>query len=298
MSRNISGQKGQPERPKSFQTIMKSVADVFLPLLLYYLISSVLLYLMNDLVQYVAQKSSAGGLIWVLRNADVIRATNNGIAMLIAIFCLRRYFLSEVCMDGQPVLIKPRRLAAGWLKEECRSLSSKWRGMIAVVIMATASSICLNLLAGLIQAAQYSQTYQEVAKIQYAVPFILGLLLYGVISPLAEEILFRGIVYRKCRRYLGVLPGILLSSLLFAILHGNLVQGVYAFLMGMLMSGVYERYQNFFAPLLFHATANIATFSVSYFDIWKTCSAVIMNCVIFAIISAASLVFVFYKKKS
>ncbi len=253
------------QRPNTPQEMMRAVLDVFLPLIAYYVVSSVALYLLNALVQYLVQKNSVDGFVWIVQNADRIYAANNGIAMLIAAFCLRRYFLSEVCMNGQPVLIKPRRLAAGWLKEEFRGVAKWWKGALFTLVLAVVSSTLLNLLAQAMQAALYSEKYQEIATIQYSVPFVLGLVLYGIISPIAEEMIFRGIVYHKCRRYLGVIPGILLSALLFGILHGNIVQGVYAFLMGLLICGVYERYKSFLAPVLFHAVANVVVFWVTYF---------------------------------
>lgn len=258
-------QANHTENWKRTQEILRELAHVLLILLVYYVVTSVSLYLLNALVEYLVQANSEGGFVWIVQNADRIYATNNGVAMLIGVFCLRKIFLSEVCMDGQPVLIKQRRLAAGWFKEECRNVRKWWKGMVLIVALATVSSLFFNWIAELMQAAMYSQKYQEIAAVQYSVPFVLGLLLYGVISPLAEEMLFRGIVYTKCRRVIGVIPGIFMSALLFALLHGNIVQGVYAFVMGLMICGVYERYKSFLAPVLFHAVANMVVFCVTYF---------------------------------
>ncbi len=257
-------QANNTENLKRTQEVLRALAQVLLILLVYYVVTSVSLYLLNALVEYLVQANSEGGFVWIVQNADRIYATNNGIAMLIGAFCLRKIFLSEVCMDGQPVLIKPRRMVAGWIKEECRNIRKWWKGMVLIVALATVSSLLLNRLAEMMQAAMYSEKYREIAAVQYSVPFVLGLLLYSVISPLAEEMIFRGIVYSKCRRVIGVIPGILLSALLFAVLHGNIVQGVYAFLMGLLICGVYERYKSFLAPVLFHAVANVVVFCVTY----------------------------------
>lgn len=278
--------------------ILKMIWSVFFPLAAYYLISSMAMMILTLVVQDMAAVISKDGIGWSADNENAIQAVSNGIGMLIAAFCLRRPFLSEVVLQGEPVTIKPRRLFGSLIHEDGKRFRSQWKGMAAGAVLAVCASLSLNLLAELIRAVQYSRLYEETVQIQYAVSFAVGLLLYGVISPIAEEMLFRGILYGRCRRYLGVLPGILLSSILFAILHGNLVQGIYAFLMGMLICGIYERYHSFFASVIFHAAANVTAFSLSYFTVRTTTSCMVINCVIFAIISSAFVFFIFFRKKN
>lgn len=54
------------------------------------------------------------------------------------------------------------------------------------------------------------------------------------LAPLSEEILFRGYVLRSLRPY-GRRFAILGSALLFGLFHGNLLQGPYAFLVGLIL---------------------------------------------------------------
>lgn len=137
-------------------------------------------------------------------------------------------------------------------------------GLTKIVVFATASSLGLNALLTLIGFAETSETYRRVADRQYGVAFGIGLVLYGVVSPLAEEALFRGVIYNRLRRFLGPVVGIVSSALFFGLFHGNLVQGVYGTVMGILIAYVYERRGGFFAPVLFHAAANLAVYIVAY----------------------------------
>ena len=58
---------------------------------------------------------------------------------------------------------------------------------------------------------------------------------YGAVAaPVFEEILFRGYVLRTLRPY-GKRFAILFSALMFGMFHGNLLQGPYAFLMGLVL---------------------------------------------------------------
>ena len=54
-------------------------------------------------------------------------------------------------------------------------------------------------------------------------------------------------------------PAALISAVLFGLYHGNLLQGVYAFLLGLVLAWLYERFQTLAAPWLFHAAANMTS---------------------------------------
>ncbi|MDE7285687.1 MAG: CPBP family intramembrane metalloprotease, partial [Lachnospiraceae bacterium] len=111
-----------------------------------------------------------------------------------------------------------------------------------------------------------SEAYNEVHKMQYGVQFAAGLILYGIISPLAEEAVFRGILYNRMKRCFHYKIALVVSSLLFGIYHGNLVQAVYGSILGLLIAYFYEQYKSFAAPVLFHAAANISMFAMTYQD--------------------------------
>ena len=62
-----------------------------------------------------------------------------------------------------------------------------------------------------------------------------SMFLYGsILAPLWEEVLFRGYILRALRPY-GRRFSIFGSALLFALFHGNLLQGPYAFLIGLVL---------------------------------------------------------------
>lgn len=63
----------------------------------------------------------------------------------------------------------------------------------------------------------------------------LSMFLYaGLFAPVAEEILFRGLVLRSLQPY-GRRFAIVMSALLFGLFHGNLVQMPYAFCVGLIL---------------------------------------------------------------
>jgi membrane protease YdiL (CAAX protease family) len=69
-----------------------------------------------------------------------------------------------------------------------------------------------------------------------------------LLAPLAEEILYRGVLFRSLRNRLGVIPGALLSAAVFAVLH--FYDGY-----GLVSVGVF----GFFCALLYAGTGSLAT---------------------------------------
>lgn len=61
------------------------------------------------------------------------------------------------------------------------------------------SGTVLNLFISLLQLAQNSASYQKVAGAQYGISLPLGLLVYGLVMPCTEELLFRGVIYNRIK---------------------------------------------------------------------------------------------------
>jgi len=70
----------------------------------------------------------------------------------------------------------------------------------------------------------------------------LSMFLYaGIIGPIVEELIYRGLVFRVLEKH-GTNLAIVVSSLLFGIMHGNIPQAMFAFLTGIILCYVASRY--------------------------------------------------------
>ena len=78
-----------------------------------------------------------------------------------------------------------------------------------------------------------------------------------VVAPLSEEFVFRGLLFGALRRHLPKLWAMVLSSLLFALLHPPSA-AVPLFIMGMLAAAVYQRTDSLLAPVILHFSYNAA----------------------------------------
>ena len=99
-------------------------------------------------------------------------------------------------------------------------------------------------------------TFNETSNIIYSGGIVMQILATCVGAPLAEELLFRGLLYGRLRKILKVVPAMLISSLMFGIIHGNIIQGIYATLIGLICAYVYEKFKSIWAPIILHAAAN------------------------------------------
>lgn len=81
------------------------------------------------------------------------------------------------------------------------------------------------------------------------------LLLTCVLAPLAEEILFRGLLLDRLRPY-GDRFAVMASALAFAMMHGNLSQLIYAFTTGLILGCIALRTGRVRETVLCHAVTN------------------------------------------
>lgn len=80
-----------------------------------------------------------------------------------------------------------------------------------------------------------------------------------ILAPVAEEFIFRGITLelsmRMTKRFI---VANIIQAAFFGIVHLNLIQGVYAFLLGLILGFVRRRYDSLIASIIGHITFNIA----------------------------------------
>lgn len=82
---------------------------------------------------------------------------------------------------------------------------------------------------------------------------LLGIAVYG---PFSEELAFRGVIYQSYRQQGSGLKAVLLSSLLFGLMHMNLNQAGYAFVMGIALALLVEATGSMIPAFIAHFCVN------------------------------------------
>ncbi len=157
-----------------------------------------------------------------------------------------------------------------------------------------------NILIGLFQQYLNPEVYQETQSLISDGKSIWSLIFWmGIIAPLAEEIIFRWLVFLRMRDNMRVVTAALLSGLCFGIYHMNLLQGVYATILGALFALLLEWSGKLFTSVLLHMGANIWSLIVSdvmlyMLDHTGTMSVMVLN--VFLVLAGTYGIWYCYRK--
>ena len=269
------------ERDKG--SFLNKVLEVLKPFLLYYVVCNVAFLIIYFLYSAVTEHLGVGAQEYAAEHITAVTQVVNTIAMIVAVLpvvpMLRREL--EIRAASEPYHTPETARET----QQSRRIGHMALSGLLVMLLAASSSVGLNILLSLTGLVQSSAAYQEVARQQYSVAFIVGALLFGLTSPITEEIVFRGVIYNRMRRYCPTAAAIVLSGLLFGVYHGNSVQGLYGGCMGILLAYTYERLRSFFIPCLFHAVANITVYTLAQNVEWHARLFTVTGCIILLVIS-------------
>ena len=147
------------------------------------------------------------------------------------------------------------------------SLSLAPSGMFSGLKRGLVWSAGFGIIVLLISAALFAAGINPATLIHTRLPagqkeIVLFFLIGGIVSPVAEEIFFRGITYRFFRRW-GVFVAVVLSTLTFVLAHpagsGFPLPQITG---GVLFAVAYEKEGNLIVPITIHILGNIAIFSL------------------------------------
>ncbi|WP_291582664.1 CPBP family intramembrane glutamic endopeptidase [Clostridium sp. UBA6640] len=113
------------------------------------------------------------------------------------------------------------------------------------------------------------------------------ILVIGIVAPLVEEFLFRGVIYRTLSKNISIPVTIIIQGILFGIYHGNLIQGVYASLLGIIFGFITYKTQSLWPVIITHMTNNTIVVIIPTImgDIYNTTS-----CIMFIIIGLIGII--------
>lgn len=94
------------------------------------------------------------------------------------------------------------------------------------------------------------------STIKVTIPVYLSLISSGIIGPIYEEILFRYLLYNRLKKKYSIRKSILITTIIFALIHISPIKIIYAFILGLILNITYEKYHNIKAPILIHIAAN------------------------------------------
>lgn len=135
---------------------------------------------------------------------------------------------------------------------------------LLIIVMAVVSNQVFSYLINLIQVDRvFSNAAQEAL---FGSDLWIQIIGVGILVPIMEEYLFRGVVYQRLKRFVrSKKAAVFLGAFIFAIYHGNMIQFLFALPMALLMIWVYEKWGTIKAPIVFHIAVNLSSVLFSAF---------------------------------
>ena len=137
-----------------------------------------------------------------------------------------------------------------------RSAETGWRLYLISAVSFVGIYLAVNMLLDVFGIAWNDEEFQEISESIESVSPGLQRLTAGIIGPVMEELLFRGLLLRRTEKAVGPRGAMLLSSFLFGLFHGNLTQGLAAALLGVFLGTAFLCTDSLLIPILMHAAAN------------------------------------------
>jgi membrane protease YdiL (CAAX protease family) len=167
--------------------------------------------------------------------------------------------LEAVALVGAVYFLGMRRRGVTWTGIGLRPVSWLWIGIVTVVTLIAIPLTGLLTILILIALGRPLDNPQLDFLIPEGLSWVSAagmVLLGGVAAPFAEELVFRGVLYPLLRNRWGLWPGVLASSLIFAVIHGDIAVGVTAFVLGIILALVFEYSRSLWSAVLVHALNN------------------------------------------
>lgn len=235
--------------------ILKEIWRLLYPVLVYF-VTAFAVELAVLLILAVKEGGSAGAGIR-LGEEELIRLINRNSLLITAIAngILIPIFLLFMRWDER------KRLTEGGVRYRI----PKALQFALLMLLGMTAAVSVNALVSLSGLQYLSPKYQEVSEVIYSGSVAMEIVSAVILAPVLEELMFRGLIYKRLRGYCGAVWAILISAAFFGVFHGNLVQFVYAFVIGCMLAFVYEKYKTIAAPIAFHMGANFLSVLLTEF---------------------------------
>lgn len=132
-----------------------------------------------------------------------------------------------------------------------------WGPIVGWTIALVVGSIGLLIVMSLLGVGSENSKTESIRTQMTVMHICIAWVSAGVISPIYEEILYRGFLYRWFRSKYGVRTGMIISSFIFMIVHIPTYNVMpVTFISGLLFAWTYERTKSVFPSMIIHSAFN------------------------------------------
>ena len=153
------------------------------------------------------------------------------------------------------------------------SLKLKTGKAVSILLLGISMQFVVGLLINLMSSLPFydgmMQKHEEVTGGLMNNNIILTFICVAVLVPITEEIVMRGLVYKKMKECSPRMFAIIFQAAVFGLIHGNLLQFLYATFLGIILASIYDWCGTLLAPILLHMSFNAFSTVISYLPVGK-----------------------------
>ncbi len=216
-------------------------------------------------------------MMYMMANQDMSMAAMQSEEQMMNLYdkIMEQYLSFAVAIEGVAALVTVPIMLVFFHKDRVRERMTGfvpnkkaplWK-YTAALLMALAMSLGLNNLITIGNLSDMSESYQTTMEAFYSSPLPLQIIVLGILVPVNEELVFRGLLFKRLRERGTYMQAALYSALAFGLMHMNMVQMFYGFVLGMMLAYLYEKYGSVKAPAAAHIAMNLLSVLATEFKL-------------------------------
>ena len=214
------------------------------------------------------------------------------------VFNLIRYSLSlivfskwfKVVTEGSFFTDKTKRA----LKFTCHPVS-----LLIIILLGFSIQICTDgvlYILSKIFVKSFSSYNSMIAEFSGSTSFLF-IFTAVIMAPVVEELVFRGLTLHYAKQSFNLILANIIQALLFGLYHGNLIQGIYAFIFGLLLGFIAIKTDSLITGILLHMVINGSLYIVPKALFTDISRAALIALIAFAVLAMSyALIFIIFDK--
>lgn len=218
-------------------------------------------------ISFMIAQLLASAILLALESMQVpVRSLNENIfATIVSTFV---YILTLTIVIGLPAIIKKHKIdfnsfglrrLPSWVDIIMAPVGLIVYFVISVILVTLATSFIPGFDATETQSTGFSQLFD---RYEYVLAFITLV----VVAPVAEEILFRGYLFGRLKKYVPIWVAVLATSVLFGLIHGAWNLALDTFALSIVLCVLRQTTGSLWAPILLHMTKNSIAFYILFIN--------------------------------
>lgn len=127
---------------------------------------------------------------------------------------------------------------------------------IYISLFAIGFSVIILNLSGIL--TKLIPSYMNVQnQLQSASNSFLQLIIIIILVPIYEEIIFRYVIFGHLKKNYNIVCAVIVQALIFGLAHGNIVQGIYTFILGICLALMYMYCESLLGSIILHVIFNL-----------------------------------------